>query len=780
MISFSRRCCFTFLVACLCLPGIKTAVAETKQASWLGASEPSQANQWIAFRASVNVSQPNSSIAASDDPMIARIAADSKYWLWVDGELVVFEGGLKRGPSPTSTYVDHVDLGQWLEPGDHSIAVLLWHFGKEGFSHKNSGEAALLFDLPEAISVQWKARIHPAFGNTDAPHPNFRLPESNIRFDAAKDLTGWTQPNFDDSDWPDAVVKGGEGDQPWGDLVQRPIPQWKDFGIQAYVNEKDLALPRISDGELIKARLPYNAQVTPLLTVKSDAGKLIQIQTDHYRGGGPPNVRCEYLTRDGEQTYENLGWMNGHEVHYQIPAGVEIVSLGYRETGYACEPTGTFECDDEFLNKLRVKANRTLYVTMRDTYFDCPDRERAQWWGDAVLELGESFYAMDRRSDLLARKGILELMAWQRDDGTIFSPVPAGNYKDELPMQMLASVGRYGFWTYALHSGDLETIREVYPAVRRYLHVWKQGPDGLVIPRSGGWTWGDWGNHKDMNLLYNGWYYLALDGQRLMAQELGLTSEIRPIETKMARLKKAFNEKYWTGNQYRSPDYYGATDDRSQALAVVSGIAGPEKYDAIAEVLKVQRESSPYMEKYVMKALYRMDRPEQAIERCKQRYKPMVESEITTLWEGWGIGSAGYGGGTTNHAWSGGPLTIMSQFMAGVSPTSLGYKTFDVTPQPGPLKKIDCVIDSAAGQISVKIDRNDSGQSLRLTSPPETIAIVRIKRNEIAKIQANGKTVWPKPQSDADSESGIKLVSEDDQFVCFEVSAGVWFFESTR
>lgn len=28
---------------------------------------------------------------------------------------------------------------------------------------------------------------------------------------------------------------------------------------------------------------------------------------------------------------------------------------------------------------------------------DCPDRERAQWWGDEVNELGEAFYVLDPR-----------------------------------------------------------------------------------------------------------------------------------------------------------------------------------------------------------------------------------------------------------------------------------------------------------------------------------------------------------------------------------------------
>ena len=92
-------------------------------------------------------------------------------------------------------------------------------------------------------------------------------------------------------------------------------------------------------------------------------------------------------------------------------------------------------------------------VTPNDTYYDCPDRERAQWWGDAVNEIGEAFYALDPRSNDLAKKGILELMNWQREDGTIFSPVPAGNWNKELPMQMLNSVGYYGIWNYYQYTG---------------------------------------------------------------------------------------------------------------------------------------------------------------------------------------------------------------------------------------------------------------------------------------------------------------------------------------
>ena len=126
-----------------------------------------------------------------------------------------------------------------------------------------------------------------------------------------------------------------------------------------------------------------------------------------------------------------------------------------------------------------------------------------------------------------------------------------------------------------------------------------------------------------------------------------------------------FNKTFWNGEVYRSPGYEGETDDRCHALAVVCGLAEPEKYDAIRKVLKTEYHASPYMEKYVLEALYIMRFEDDAIQRIKERYEEMVAHSHTTLWEDWRIG--GSGGGTINHAWSGGPLTALSQYVAGIA-----------------------------------------------------------------------------------------------------------------
>ena len=45
--------------------------------------------------------------------------------------------------------------------------------------------------------------IHPAFYIPSGESPNFRLPESNIGFDAEKNID-FISPSFDDTKWPEA------------------------------------------------------------------------------------------------------------------------------------------------------------------------------------------------------------------------------------------------------------------------------------------------------------------------------------------------------------------------------------------------------------------------------------------------------------------------------------------------------------------------------------------------------------------------------------------------
>ncbi len=756
------------LLVIISLPGFSGDINWTAKRITSPESQ-SESNSWMNFRTEVNLERVPGQAMAS-------IACDSKYWMWINGKQAVYEGQLKRGPNPGDTYFDEVDIAPYLKDGNNTIAILVWYFGKDGFSHNSSGEAGLVFQCDEIGLVSdenWQARLDRGFEYTSRPYPNYRLPESNIRFNAQNGNFDWIKPGKELQGFRNARIIAEAESPPWNKLVLRPIPQWKDYGLKDYVNSDEI--PSISDGGEIICKLPYNCHINPYLEIESPAGLLINMQTDNYdyMGLNAASVRAEYVTKEGVQQYESLGWMNGHIVKYRIPEGVKIKALKYRETGFNCEFSGYFKCDDDFYNKLWKKANRTLYVTMRDTYMDCPERERAQWWGDMVNESGEAFYALSPSAATLTKKGILELINWQRSDGTIYSPVPEGNYDRELPGQMLASIGYYGFWNYFMNTGDKETIANVYDGVKRYLDVWQIKDNGTLVEREGGWYWGDWGQKIDKQLLFNAWYYLALKAYANMSELLGKDSEFTRTQEEMVAFKESFNTVFWDGKGYRTANYEGEYDDRAQALAVVSGLADEKKYPALLEIFKSSFLASPYMEKYVMEALFVMDEAEHGLERMKKRFWKMVEeSEYTTLYENFGGGEDRAGSGTNNHAWSGGGLTLLSQYVCGLYPLEPAWKTFQVKPQPGFLKSAATGNKTVAGDISVRVEQDKSLYTIILNVPDGTQAIVCIP-DDRKSIDVNGTMVFRKKalQNELASFEGKK-----DGYNRFKVGAGNFTF----
>jgi hypothetical protein len=178
------------------------------------------------------------------------------------------------------------------------------------------------------------------------------------------------------------------------------------------------------------------------------------------------------------------------------------------------------------------------------------------------------------------------------------------------------------------------------------------------------------------------------------------------------------------------------------------------------------------MEKYVGEALYQMRFEEDAITRTKKRYKNMVEDPGTTLWELWN-------GGTKNHAWSGGFLTLLSQYGAGVAPVTPGYGTYHVLPQMGPLKRIKTIVPSVKGEIALELRNEPAEFSLDLVSPKDTTALVGIPKREgasAARISVNCQPVWEngKPTGAVD---GIAFKENEEHYTTFTVEPGAWVFK---
>ncbi len=699
------------------------ASCSCKEAQIITSTEPIADGEWICLRGDFTLLSPSSAEL--------RIAADTKYWLWINGELVVREGGLKRGPNPADSYCDVLTDLAPLRLGRNTVAILVQYYGKSSFSHRASPTAGLWFELTTPLdhivsNGDWRAVRYNAIYVPEDENPagqrQYRLAGANMGLDARK-AVDFANPEFDDEAWP-AAVEVERGRSGWGELHDRPIPQWRWSELSDYTDIR-------REGDLLICRLPYNMQVTPYIKLRAEAGKKIDIFTDDYKIGKARQFHAEYITRDGEQEFEVPIWINGHDVRYRLPEGVEVLEVKWRESGYDCDFAGEFRCSDEFYNTLWEKAKRTLYITMRDNYMDCPDRERAQWWGDVVVELGEAGYVFDERAHLLTRKAIRELVEWRRPNGEMFSPIP-GWYDQELPCQILASVGYYGFWTYYMLTGDRATVDHVFEPVHKYLfEVWDTAGDALVRTRKGGWYWGDWGKNIDKVALQNCWYALALRGYGNMA---ALTD--RPTEAMHARMLQevmaaSFNQKFWQDDHYETKSYKDEPDDRVQAMAILAGFVPEERYPIMREFFKKHHNASPYMEKYVLEALCRMGYYDDAMERMKSRFYDMVVStDYTTLWEGWQYtGGEGMtyvsGNGTYNHAWSGGGLTILSQYIAGIEPLEPLFRRFSVEPNLGGLEWVESRVPTLFGDIDMRAERKAEQLHIWLTVPEGATAVVR-------------------------------------------------------
>ena len=701
------------------IPGYSVISTEPKtdwQAKWIWDSDNlTEENVWMCFIKKVTLDK-------IPEKLIADISADSKYWLYINGQTVVFEGSIKRGPEKNGAYFDSVDIAPYLKSGDNSICALAWFWDNEtSYSYCGSGQGGFIFEaVGDGVAIlsdkSWKVKRNTAYIDSSLYPPNYRLPEHSVYYDARKEIGNWTEATFDASSWKNATeyALGGEG--VYGKLYPRGIPFLKDYGLKDYENSKDYENYTVTKlfGEKITVKVPYNAQLTPYLKVIAPAGKKIRITTENTLIGA---VSSTYKTKDGEQEFEALGWFNGEEITYKIPKGVTVVSLQYRETGFDSSFCGNFKCDDEFLNSLWQKSLRTLYVTMRDNFMDCPNRERAQWWGDVTSEMIMTMYSMDSNSYLLYQKGVEAMLSHIDETKVLQTVVPINGDYFELPVQQLAGI--VGFLTYYEYTGDKAFIEKVYGASLDYLKLWEIGDNNLVVHRSGSWDWPDWGKKADMTAIENAWYYYALSATQEMAEILGKNEDISFITELKATISKGY-ETLWTEDGFNSKKS-GKPDDRANALAVLAGLAEKEQYGIIKNILISTKNSSPYMEYYVLEALCKMGEYETAEVRIKERYDDMMSEDYSTLWEFWESWR-----GTKNHAWSGGPLVIMSKHFAGITPLSAGYEKVEINPQYALSDSMSCTVPSVKGLITLDYQKNAQGCTVNLTVPQGMNAVLYV------------------------------------------------------
>jgi len=530
----------------------------------------------------------------------------------------------------------------------------------------------------------------------------------------------------------------------------------RDYGLRDYIRvSKDLPHKEDRTWRLI-CEMPYNCQFQPWIQADGFAG-----QTISFNSTNPlvlyltPTEAC--ATETGERTYEAKRWISGEGAIYTIPAGMTVKAVKYRETGYDTDFTGSFTCNDEDYNILWRKGARTVYLCMRDHFYDCPDRERVGFWGDGMPELNQCFYIFDPRSHDICRDLVLRKLQ-----------------PDFYPGQHLEFLGEYGLWFYYLHTGDLESLRAVYEPTKTFLfETYKFGNRR---------TWFDWGKEsKDIAVIETCFYYIDLKILRKIALATGHEEDVPAIEARLEAVRSAFDRKYWTGTAYMS-DQVSAPDDRANAMAVNAGLADPSKWGSIySHVLSKTFNASCFFDRWVFEALCAMGRPDAALLRMADRYRTMIPCRFSTLWEHydrwWASRKNAFDDASSlNHGWNP-PVLNLSQTIAGVAPEAPGWATFHVLPKEAFLTSIRAVVPSLRGPVSVDIDKTASSYGLTVSAPPGTAAVVGIPRGSFARLDAvevNGRVVWK--DGYRGGTAGVSWKGDEEGYLKFGVGPGTWAF----
>lgn len=409
---------------------------------------------------------------------VIRISADSRYKLFVNGQMV--EMGPSRGDLSVWFY-DELDLRTWLNAGENVLAVQVLRYPTE--HHKgNHGifrtefpglylEGTVLDQAGNEYSLDadetWKCRKDAGFRIVSEAEGFAPLQiYEHIKADPA--LSGWMLPGYDDKDWSTAwrYPHMGQAASPGG-LHPRTIPflYRKERRFRNIVTLRQSVFNRELWEAFLKTDAPLTIPPHTREVVELTAGEEMTgyLQLDLAGGGGTHISILQSEAYVQKERHGNLplktdrnDWQNGHLEGYtdryeaagyglpqrperyepfwfrtfrflrlEIETGTDPMTLchfGYVETGYPLEIRTQVSTSDSRLAPVWDISARTLRRCMHETYEDCPFYEQLQYAMDARSEILYT-YAVSA-DDRLARKCMDDFRRSQRHDGLLNASYP--------------------------------------------------------------------------------------------------------------------------------------------------------------------------------------------------------------------------------------------------------------------------------------------------------------------------------------------------------------------
>ncbi len=651
-------------------------------------------------------------------------------------------------------YYESYDVKPFLKKGKNAVCLLLgngllnciggfdWSFDKA--EYRSAPKAAMALETEKGVlfEADESFKTHPSPILFD----DFREGEE---YDARQEIEGWTEAEFDDSAWQNAIPAVA----PKGTPTVSAAPPLKimrrlsPISYHAYGNgfvfdfgENTAGFARIS---LESAKAGQVLDLTYFERLADDNGPY----TYNIRFGSVPRERVQqdkYICKAGVQTYQpSFVWygyrflfVDGMTAEQARTATVEAL-----EIRSSVEERGYFRCSDEMVNTLMGMVRRSDLTNLFHYPVDCPHREKNGWTADAALSCEQMLLQIS--GEQVFDEWLKCIRATQTEEGEFPGIVPTSGWGyawgNGPAWDAIVFWAPYQIYQYR---GDIQILKDNAPAIKKYLTYMasKRNEDGLLAYGLGDWC---------QTFVYNNGGYEtpleitdSLTGCDLCKKAAAIFGVLEDMEWKVyaetlgEALAAAFRKKWLTPNGYAVKDEM----QTSQAMAIWHGMFTPSKKKAAVEelVARIRRDGEHFkcgvVGGYVLfNLLAENGYAELAYRLIMQPTPPsygyLVSIGETTLWENmYDFGDSksnvylknGMSIQSLNHHFWGFVYTYFVKYVAGLSfnPNFNDIRYAEVKPNfLSSLDSAETAYASPLGEIAVKWERKAEKVFLCLTVP---------------------------------------------------------------
>ena len=375
-------------------------------------------------------------------------------------------------------------------------------------------------------------------------------------YDATKELTGWSKPDYDDSDWKPVKIAEISKEK----LIAPEGPPVK------IINElESLSIQKVGDDWMVD----MGQNMVGWIRIKASGKKGDQLTLKH----------AEILDKEGNMYYENLrkaectnsyvlkgGAEETFEPHFTFQGFRYVMVSGYPGTLTAddirgmvihsdMEPSGSFTCSDPLINQLQHNIVWGLKGNFLDVPTDCPQRdERLGWTGDAQVFAPTACFNVDAAT--FYTKWLRDLEADQDADGSIPHVIP--NILGHGGATGWADAGIMIPWAMYLDYGDVSVLKNQYESMKKWIGYMKQRA-GEDLIWEGDPHFGDWlsfasnrsdymGAYTSKDLIATAYYAYSSSIVARVANILGHEQDAAYYTGLSEKVRLAFNDEFVTPN----------------------------------------------------------------------------------------------------------------------------------------------------------------------------------------------------------------------------------------